>query len=134
MENILTSKEIEVFLNHFNHNELEQIKSLLYLGYYNLNNIYDEVIKILEKTEIEKPEGPKRFKSKIEKLNNKELLFLDMIVDSASFSNIEEIDEYIESKDEDYKYNNTSYIPKDYGRSIIEDVITLEKEKRKIKE
>ena len=134
MENILSSKEIEIFLNHFNHKELEQIRNLLYLGYYNLNNIYDEIIKILDKVELDKPDGPKRYKTKIHNLNNKELLFLDMLIDSASFSNIEEIDEYIESKDEDYKYSNTSYIPKEYDRDIIEDLIIKEKDKRKIKE
>jgi len=134
MENILTSKEIEIFLNHFNHKELEQIRNLLYLGYYNLNNIYDEIIKILDKVELDKPDGPKRYKTKIQNLNNKELLFLDMLIDSASFSNIEEIDEYIESKDEDYKYSYTSYIPKEYDRDIIEDLIIKEKDIRKIKE
>ena len=134
MENILTSKEIEIFLNHFNHKELEQIRNLLYLGYYNLNNIYDEIIKILDKVELDKPDGPKRYKTKIQNLNNKELLFLDMLIDSASFSNIEEIDEYIESNNEDYKYSYTSYIPKEYDRDIIEDLIIKEKDKRKIKE
>ena len=137
----LSSEEIEVFLNHFNLSELNQIKNLLNIGYYNLGNIYNDIISICDKVEQNKTLNQSKskisLKTKIEKLNDKELMFLNNIVDNASFSNIEEIDDYIDSENgEEYEkvFNNTSYVPCNDGRYLIETILFNELEKRKIKE
>lgn len=133
----LTSKEIETFLSHFDLIELNQIKNLLNLGYYNLGNMYQDILKIYNKVEEKKvlddTDTKEDLKSKIESLNSKELIFLGKILDMASFSNMSEIDEYIESKDIDNVFDNTEYIPSDKGRIFIEKVLTQELDKRKIK-
>ena len=133
----LTSKEIETFLSHFDLIELNQIKNLLNLGYYNLGNMYQDILKIYNKVEEKKvlddTDTKEDLKSKIESLNSKELIFLGKILDMASFSNISEIDEYIESKDIDNVFDNTEYIPSDKGRIFIEKVLTQVLDKRKIK-
>lgn len=119
----LTSKEIETFLRHFDLVELNQIKDILNLGYYNLGSMYNDLFQICEKIEKEKylsNNKISRIKSKIEKLNDKELIFLNTIVDIASLSNMEEIDEYLDSD-------------RDYVPINIEDTLFNEIEKRKIK-
>ncbi len=125
----LTSKEIEAFLNHFDLVELNQIKNILNLGYYNLGNIYNDLFKICEKVEEDKLirrnntniKKSSNIKFKIEKLSDKELIFLNTIVSLSNLSNMEEIDEYLNSAKE--------YVP-----TYIEDTLFNEIEKRKIKD
>ena len=125
----LTSKEIETFLNHFDLVELNQIKNILNLGYYNLGNIYNDLFKICEKVEEDKLirrnntniKKSSNIKFKIEKLSDKELIFLNTIVSLSNLSNMEEIDEYLNSDKE--------YVP-----TYIEDTLFNEIEKRKIKD
>ena len=115
---MLTQEEIEKFLNHFNVKELNKIKDYLDLGYYNLGNIYNEIIEIYNKVEMSKYPNPNERNniiSKIEKLNKKELEFLYEIIEASSISNISEIDDYV---------------PIDDNRDNIEEVLLSELERK----
>lgn len=103
----LSLDKIENFFNKFNFDEICYLKSLVYkLKFVIEEEDYENLLRLVEFIEIKKIKenniGEVRICSKMEELSMEELYFLSKLIDSASYSNLYQIDEYIE-EDEDIK-------------------------------
>lgn len=103
----LSLDKIEDFFNKFNFDEICYLKSLIYkLKFVIEEEDYENLLRLVEFIEIKKIKendiGEVRICSKMEELSMEELYFLSKLIDSASYSNLYQIDEYIE-EDEDIK-------------------------------